>query len=309
MARNLQLVGDLSYYDRLLPCIPLGESITPCIYQTCRSKTSLPEAIQENIARLKKSNPTWTHELFDDRDIESFILEHYGEEILGYYRRIHPVYGAARADFFRYLLVYARGGIYLDIKSTLTKPLDQVLHATDRYILSHWDNLPGGIHPPKHGVNLKRLPTLARGEWCQWFIVSVAGHPFLREVILEMLAAMDRYNPFTWGVAGHGIFPVTGPHRYSWGIEQVLPVLPADMYRILDRPQDLGLQYSIYEQVSLLHHREVLGANYDEPLEPVIASRWDSLFALYKPWKRVKQRYKGWKRQRRARRAQSKKSS
>ena len=59
----------------------------------------------------------------------------------------------ARADFFRYLLVYQLGGVYLDIKSSLDKPLKDVLRAEDQFILTHWDNRPGeqyegiGIYP------------------------------------------------------------------------------------------------------------------------------------------------------------------
>ena len=45
--------------------------------------------------------------------IETLIRERLGSEIYGFYQRINPIYGAARADFFRYLLMYAQGGIYL----------------------------------------------------------------------------------------------------------------------------------------------------------------------------------------------------
>ena len=47
----------------------------------------------------------------------NYIRREYGESILSCYLRIDPVYGAARADLFRYLLLYRTGGVYLDIKS------------------------------------------------------------------------------------------------------------------------------------------------------------------------------------------------
>lgn len=72
-------------------------------------------------------NPGWEHRLYDDADIEAFIRESYGDEILAYYHRIDRRYGAARADLFRYLLLYRLGGVYLDIKSTTVRPLDEVL--------------------------------------------------------------------------------------------------------------------------------------------------------------------------------------
>ena len=35
------------------------------------------------------------------------------------------------ADVFRYLAVYREGGVYLDVKSTVTCPLDEVLSPDD----------------------------------------------------------------------------------------------------------------------------------------------------------------------------------
>ena len=65
----------------------------------------------------------------DDADINEYIGRAYGERLLGEFNRISPSYGATRADFFRYLLLYREGGVYLDIKSSMERPLDEVLQA------------------------------------------------------------------------------------------------------------------------------------------------------------------------------------
>ena len=148
-------------YQELVPEKALGKEISRHIFQTYRAKTGLPHEIEQNIEHIKRLNPEYEYHLFDDEDIKAFILEHYGEVIWGYYQRIAPIYGAARADFFRYLLVYQLGGVYIDIKSSLDKPLKEVLRAEDQFILTHWDNRPGeqyegiGIYP--------ELGTLPRG--------------------------------------------------------------------------------------------------------------------------------------------------
>ena len=80
------------------------------IYQTYSSH-DLPAALADNVARLRAINPTWGHTLFDDADIEAFIRQHYGEQMLASYHRIHPSYGANRADLFRYLLIYKMAGL------------------------------------------------------------------------------------------------------------------------------------------------------------------------------------------------------
>lgn len=93
-------------YQELVPEKALGKEISRHIFQTYRAKIGLPHEIEQNIEHIKRLNPEYEYHLFDDEDIKAFILEHYGEVIWGYYQRIAPIYGAARADFFRYLLVY-----------------------------------------------------------------------------------------------------------------------------------------------------------------------------------------------------------
>lgn len=124
-------------YQALVPSRPIGTKIENHIFQTARSMSDLPHEIEQNIAHLRQSNPEYEYHLFDDEEIRAFILEHYGEVIWGYYQRIAPPYGAARADFFRYLLMYQLGGVYLDIKSSLDRPLREVLRDDDQFLLTH----------------------------------------------------------------------------------------------------------------------------------------------------------------------------
>lgn len=102
-------------YGALLPIVAFVPGIPHNIYQTTKSKEKLPSAIAENIEKLKSATPGWSYQLFDDWDINQFILRHYGQSLLSYYNRIAPGYGAAKADFFRYFLICRFGGVYLDI--------------------------------------------------------------------------------------------------------------------------------------------------------------------------------------------------
>ena len=104
---SLSAVGN-SYSSRL-PLVDEGTVIPRVIHQTFMTK-SLPAELQENVDNLKRLNPGWTHLLHDDDDIQAFILDNYGPGVLSYYERINPRYGAARADLFRYLLLYKSGG-------------------------------------------------------------------------------------------------------------------------------------------------------------------------------------------------------
>jgi mannosyltransferase OCH1-like enzyme len=108
-------------YD--LPVFTMGDAIPKQIHQCFFGARTFTEELANNVDFIKRLNPDWTHTRYDEPMMKQFILEHYGAKILRYYERINPNYGAARADLFRYLLLYKVGGAYLDIKSTMTTSL------------------------------------------------------------------------------------------------------------------------------------------------------------------------------------------
>jgi len=122
-----------------------GPVIPRIIHQTYHAK-DLPEVLRDAVAALRALNPEWEHRLYDDDDIEHVITAMYPPEVLQLYRRIDPAYGAARADLFRYLLMYRCGGVYLDVKAQMTTPLRDVLRDDDTFVSAHWRNGPGELH-------------------------------------------------------------------------------------------------------------------------------------------------------------------
>ncbi|MHA0337026.1 glycosyltransferase family 32 protein [Sphingomonas aquatilis] len=235
-------------------------AIPRILHQTYPTKT-LPEPLASNVLALRTLNLDWEYRLYDDADIERFIAEEYGPAVLKRYLRISPSYGAARADLFRYLLIYRQGGLYLDIKSTADRPLNDVFGATDHFVVSQWDNAPGreheiwGLHP-----DLAHVPG---GEFQQWFIASAPGHPFLRAVIERVLGNIERYNPFRDGV-GLEVVRVTGPVAYTFAIEPLLARYP---HRRVASEATLGLRYSVMAYHA--HHVHFRG-HYSQRMTPII---------------------------------------
>lgn len=262
---------DKAYYEALLPQVAFNPSggIERFIHQTYHKKV-LPNEIENNIAHIKQLNPDYEYKLWDDNDIDEFILSQYGKEVFEIYKKIVPVYGAARADLFRYLLIYRMGGIYIDIKSTLTKPLINVINSNDNCILCHWDNLPGQAHEG-WSANHKELNGYPRGEFVQWQLIYKAGHPLLREIIVEVLHRIEHYNPFVRSIGRGGVLSTTGPIPYS---EVILSALNKyrDIIDIRELP-DMGLVYSIYETKEDPNvHKKVMPSNYWRLTMPVVPS-------------------------------------
>ena len=109
---------------------PSSSSIPRKIWQTCKDKNSIKPDLLNCISQLKEMNPNWKYTLFDDVSQYQFIKSVGSNRFIKSYERIHPLFGAARADLFRYLIVFLHGGAYFDIKSGVIRPLDDILKKT-----------------------------------------------------------------------------------------------------------------------------------------------------------------------------------
>jgi hypothetical protein len=246
-----------------LPDIPFGRSVPKHLYQICLPNAdNLPDALAENVRNLQALNPGWEYWLLDEAKAEAFILETYGKEMMSLYDRIDPAYRAVQSDILRYLLCYARGGVYLDLKSTVTRPLDQVLRPDDVFLLSQWlvdRHKPAGVgqHP-----ELRHIPG---HEYCNWAIFSAPGHPFLRAAIERFTHNMQTYAPFRDGVGRYATIRMAGPITYSLAIHPLREKYP---HRYVDFEGEEGVQFSIYGDIST--HRGTTGRHYSELTIPVV---------------------------------------
>ena len=251
-----------TYWD--LPAVEASEGVPRLIHQTFPSLQRLPPELEANVACIQKLNPDYEYRLYDDGAIVDYIQRHFSARVLRAYEAIRPSYGAARADLFRYLLLYREGGVYLDIKSTTSKPLDHSLHADDRYILAQWDNGAGKAHEG-WGLDYKGLP---RGEYQQWHIVASRGHPYLRAVVLRVLDNVRAYRPWRQGVGKFGVFATTGPWAYT---DAIRPIRERHPHRLVYSEADVGLRYSIYEKPQ--EHRKLAASYYRGSTASVVRRR------------------------------------
>jgi len=260
MKMRLNSVAD----THLVPVLKQEGAIPRTIHQTFR-RDGWPDEIHDNIAHLKALNPGWQYTVYDDADVERFIGREYSPQVLTYYYRIDEHYGAARADLFRYLLLYKCGGVYLDIKSSANIPFDEVIHEHDSYIIAQWPNRVGelfcgwGIHPDLNGID--------GGEFQQWHIISVPGHPFLRAVIACVLANIDMYHPIVHGTGTGAVLHLSGPIAYTLAIHRLVHSHP---HRMVRSHTELGLEYSIFGVGAETKHRYMLGRHHLFERRPVI---------------------------------------
>ncbi|WP_048439943.1 glycosyltransferase family 32 protein [Caenimonas sp. SL110] len=238
----------------------------PRILHQTHSTARLPAAIASGVRDLQRSNPGWDYRFYDDAAVGAFIRKQCPPEIRTAFFRINPDYGPARADLFRYALMYLQGGVYLDVKSSAMRPLDQVVLPGDRFVLSQWPNRRSqayagyGLHP--------ELKQLARGEFQQWHIIAQPGHPYLRAVIRSVLRNIDKYDALRDGVGRNGVWRMTGPIAYSLAIASQFN--PA-RHRFVPTHQELGLIYSTVDSQGKGSHQQLLAQrHYTTLVEPLV---------------------------------------
>lgn len=240
-----------------------GSGIPKIMHQTSSSKP-LPASVHECIAGLKALNPGWEYRYYNDQAVEEYIHLHF-PHYMPVFQRINPKYGAAKADLFRYLLMYREGGVYLDIKSSFLRPLDEVLLPTDSYLLSHWHNAPGTEH-----ALWGTYPEIAnpRGEFQQCFIICAPGHAFLAAVIERVISNLIRYDAVRDGV-GRQLVHVTGPVAYT---SAITPMLDSHAHRLVDGASDLSFDYNFYDRNSGIKHKNLFDYHYSCLDEPIVQS-------------------------------------
>ena len=113
-----------------------------------------------------------------------------------------------KADFFRYLILFARGGVYADIDTVALKP------ATE------W--IPNAFIPKEVGLVIGIEADPDRPDWkhwysrriqfCQWTIQSKPGHPVLKEIIANITdTTLSRKRAGRLNISHDQVVEFTGP--------------------------------------------------------------------------------------------------
>ena len=258
-----------------VPRQPEGTTIPRIIHQTHRSWDALPADIRDSIAAFRARNPGWEYRFYDDEAVTRFIRASYGPDVLSYFERIDPCYGAARADLFRYLLMYRVGGVYLDIKSTIRPPIDEIIRPDDRLILAQWSQTERFVDSGRHDWDLGGR--IEGGELQQWHVICAPGHPYLQAVIHTVMRNIDCYIPGMHGSGRAAVLRVTGPIAYTLAMASLLA---SKQHRLVAGHEEIGLEYSVFPD-NADHKRLFAGAHYSELTVPVVrANRFRRVLAV-----------------------------
>jgi mannosyltransferase OCH1-like enzyme len=167
-------------------------TIPKIIYQTWKTK-NLHEKCVELQQQILKLNPGYQIILYDDNDIDYFIKSTFNEKIYNCYLKLNV--GAAKADFWRYCILYKNGGIYLDMDSDILRPLDELIVGHEKCIITR-ENNPGIFN--------------------NWILMFEKEHPILFKTIINCCYNIENKT-------SNNVCYLTGPRGpFTQAVNQVM---------------------------------------------------------------------------------------
>jgi len=173
-----------------------------------QGEDKLPDCVKDVMEDNKNQNPEYTFKFYDYDTIKTYILENTDEKIIHAFKRINPECYTCISDFFRYIVVYNEGGIYLDVKTKINKPLHEWI-VDDKIHIGLWlwhdyTHLDGYYDD-------KNKPKSAKRQMLQNAFMFPPRHPLLKNVIDDMCSKLN-------GSHLNDILEVTGPNMYTKAI-------------------------------------------------------------------------------------------
>ncbi|PWY96485.1 alpha-1,6-mannosyltransferase subunit [Aspergillus sclerotioniger CBS 115572] len=187
------------------------------IWQTWKytpSSMFFSESLRDPESSWSELHPGFVHEVIPD-DTQRHLIKY----LFGAVPDVYEAYDSMplpvlKADFFRYLILLARGGIYSDIDTTALKP------ASD-WLPSELDLATVGAvvgieadpdRPDWHDWYARRI------QFCQWTIQAKPGHPIMRDIvsyITEETLRMKKAGILKTGKMDKTVMEYTGPGAWT----------------------------------------------------------------------------------------------
>lgn len=199
-----------------------GQEIPKKVWQTWHTSAILLDEEERERARTwQEKNPHYRYELLTDHGAESYVRHHFADDPLIRDTFLNLTDKILRADFMRYLVLAAEGGVYADLDVVCQEPIDT-------WIPLAFQGKTGVVI----GVENDRMPVendaslyydYRKYIWGinNWTFMCTARHPFMRFVaesvarnLLEM--ARKQYRTLaTMKLSYKEVIDSTGPGAFT----------------------------------------------------------------------------------------------
>ena len=272
------------------------------VWQTVRSRLGLSSSFNASWKLMVKANPGWTFNLVDNEDMERTVQSHAPTAALRAFQSINHAFGAARADFWRYLVLLSLGGVYFDADICINMPLDDFISVSDRCVLFSepnvfpydWNTTMGDVQPhtkheqmrrylrwPADGTRACGLPPIVVA---QWFIAAEPGHPLLREaveLVTAQVQAWDDTNPLSREFDSRiKVLYLTGPSIWNQAIRNTISALSGCAERGGDVRSESEIGAMRINELDMRFHKSWFRITNKQRLRGYVASRLPAVPAI-----------------------------
>lgn len=178
-------------------------TIPKIIIQTWKSN-NVPQRYMPLIESVKQKNPDYEYLFFTDRDIETFLKQHYPQYLSTYMNLPIKI---QKIDFFRYIAVYHYGGFYLDLDMKVYKNFDPLL----KYDC---------IFPVDEYIDVRHCAIMRYKLFCdkgqnfllgQYAFAASPRHPFIKKLIDQIANNANKYIRNVDFNSEDYVYKTTGP--------------------------------------------------------------------------------------------------
>ncbi len=186
-------------------CYPSAEkikkkSIQNNFFQTYKSR-DLDNYSFEKLKKLKEKNPQFNFYFFDDIEMDQYMEQNWSHrKIYEIYK--NSIYGASKADIWRYCILYQYGGVYLDFDSSLNFNLNEIPEHVEEVISFEKNSIISQISKT-YTPHFKFLSSLSaknshleypKNLVIQWLLAFKKEHLILKNVISEIENNYDFFS-------------------------------------------------------------------------------------------------------------------
>ncbi|KAJ8608250.1 hypothetical protein CTAYLR_009485 [Chrysophaeum taylorii] len=220
--------------------------ISKIVWQTVGEGKRQEKRFIEAHRRMVAANPNWAFEVVDDARMERMMAEEVGN-VARAFMSINPRLGAARADLWRYSVLFVRGGVYADADVCIVEPLESWLRPDDECV-ALFEPTPFPYHDT--GRVYAHDPTLSQdalavyrrlgreGLWdepppsvgildlnvAQWFLAAAPGHPAMGAARTRAASLLERWvddNETAHLTTRMKVLYLTGPVVWNQAVRSV----------------------------------------------------------------------------------------
>ena len=206
------------------------------VFQTWKTQ-NFPQKIEKILNKNRKLNPDFKFHIYTDDQLFDFVKSNYDSEIFNAFEKLkHPV---ARADMWRYLILFKYGGVYLDIDSKFNNPITSFIEDDDEGLISAEKN---------------------KGNYVQWALFYKKEHPILSKTVEYIIENIDS------GLYKNDIEKLTGPKVYARSIEEIYKLAenkPLEWSKI-NKDSNIKFEFTINNQK---HQARIFGIDYSNNVQ------------------------------------------